>query len=131
LVSADESSWRIEKAERFMLAAQGAFASGDWETAVPRAYYAAYHSIAAVLEMRAGLRRPRWDHTQLQNEFRSRFTSRGYLFSTRDARMLLDLYEARIDADYTPLPGRRKEVEDLIVKSQSLLTRAREVTSGS
>jgi uncharacterized protein (UPF0332 family) len=114
-----------------MLAAERAFAAGDWETAVSRAYYAAYHSIVAVLEIRAQMHRSRWDHTQLQNEFRARFTNRGFLFSSRDARSLLDLYEARIDADYTDLPHRRREIEDLLAKARGLWARAKEVMNGS
>ena len=110
-----------------MLAAERAFETGDFETAVSRAYYAAYHSIAAVLEVRAQLRRSRWDHVQVQNEFRARFTNRGFLFNSRDARTLVDLYEARIDADYTARSWRRSAVGMLMSRARELCNRAREV----
>jgi uncharacterized protein (UPF0332 family) len=110
-----------------MLAAQRAFEGGDWETAVSRAYYAAYHSIVAVLEVRGRVGRERWDHVQVQNEFRARFTNRGFLFNSRDARALADLYEARIDADYTTKSWRRSAAEVLISRARELCNHAREV----
>jgi uncharacterized protein (UPF0332 family) len=90
----------LAKAERFLQAADRAFAAGDWETTASRAYYAAYHAAIAVLEIRAGLHRGRWNHLDLQREFRVQFARRGFLFSIRHAEVLEGLYEARLAADY-------------------------------
>jgi uncharacterized protein (UPF0332 family) len=99
----------LAKAERFLQAADRAFAAEDWETTASRAYYGAYHAAIAALESRTGMRRRRWDHLELQRQFRVAFARRGYLFSVRHAEALERLYEARLAADYEReiLPGRR------------------------
>jgi uncharacterized protein (UPF0332 family) len=81
-------------------AAIRAFESGDWETAVSRGYYALYHAVIALLEARAGVVRRRWDHVQVQLDFRTHFARRGFLFTTRDAQYFEELYRARLAADY-------------------------------
>jgi uncharacterized protein (UPF0332 family) len=93
-------NWRIEKAERFLAAAQAAFEQDDGETVASKCYYAVYHDLIALLEAKANLRRARWDHRQLQADFRTQFARRGYLFSMRDAEELQRLYDARVEADY-------------------------------
>jgi hypothetical protein len=45
-------------------------------------------------------RRQRWDHVQLQNDFREHFARRGFLFNMRDAEDLRGLHEGRLVADY-------------------------------
>jgi uncharacterized protein (UPF0332 family) len=82
------NGWRIDKAQRFLAAADRAFEAEDWDTAVSRAYYACYHVVIALLELRAGVRRRRWDHVEVQTEFRQRFANRGFLFTRRDAQDL-------------------------------------------
>jgi uncharacterized protein (UPF0332 family) len=101
--------WRLAKAGRFLQAAERAFAAGDWETAASRAYYCAYHAAISALESRVEMRRSRWDHVELQLEFRTRFAQRGFLFSSRQAEQLEALREARLIADYERegLPPRR------------------------
>ena len=105
---AQRSRWRIEKAERFLRAAESALASDDWETAVSRAYYAVFHAVIAVLETRARIRRARWDHDEVQAQFRVQFARQGFLFNIRDAEDFEAMYRARLVADYqsTPLTPR-------------------------
>lgn len=47
-------SYRVEKAERMMAAAEAANAGGHWESAVSRAYYAVYHLVVELLAENAG-----------------------------------------------------------------------------
>jgi uncharacterized protein (UPF0332 family) len=98
VTSDGSSSWRLAKSQRFRGAAERAFAVDDWD--VSRAYYAAYHAAIAALEARAGLSRRRWDHVQLQKEFRERFSKRGFLFDVRHSEGLERMYEVRLMADY-------------------------------
>jgi uncharacterized protein (UPF0332 family) len=87
------SSWRQAKAQRFLAAAQRAVDASDWETAVSRAYYAAYHSVISVLETREGIVRANWSHN-----FRPFYARYTYLEGLRDDIDLL--YRERLAADY-------------------------------
>jgi uncharacterized protein (UPF0332 family) len=110
-----------------LLAAQRAYEVEDWETCVSRAYYAVYHAVIYLLEVRANLHRRRWDHDQIQADFRSRFASRGFLFSRQDTIGFNKLREDRLKADYDPNSNRQSAVRSLQT-SRSLLARITEVT---
>ncbi len=92
--------WRMAKAQRFMAAAEAALALEDWETAVSRSYYAVYHLVVALL-IANGVVRTRWQHDTVINDFRQRFSGKGFLFSGRDGGTLGALLEGRLRADYT------------------------------
>jgi len=119
------SNWRLAKAERFLQAASRAFEADDFETAVSRAYYAAYHSVIAVLESRAGVSRRRWDHSQLQAAFRREFGAKGFLFSIRDSGDFDKLYEDRLIADYERLEFRRAAAANALTIARGLTARIR------
>jgi len=91
-----------------------------WETSVSRAYYAVYHAAAAVLESKKGLRRDRWTHQQLLNDFREHFARPGFLFSVRDARDLNRLLEERLSADYEQTRFERRRAEDSLKRAEEL-----------
>jgi uncharacterized protein (UPF0332 family) len=123
-VTSDASTnWRLAKTERFLRAAERALDAEDWETAVSTAYYAAYHSVIALVEARAGIIRRRWDHMQLRGAFRSNFGARGFLFTARDAANFDKLYERRLEADYESGPIRRPIATGSVENSRSLCTR--------
>jgi uncharacterized protein (UPF0332 family) len=119
----------LAKAERFLAAAERALEAEDWETAVSRAYYAAYHSVIALVEIRAGVARTRWDHNQLRGAFRSRFGARGFLFTTRDAANFDKLYGHRLAADYEMDPIRRSIATASASTARDLITRIGEALS--
>lgn len=123
MVGRDSERWRLGKAERFLRAADRAFDSEDWETAVSRAYYAVYHAVIALLEARAGIVRRRWDHVQVQNDFRTHFTRRGYLFTVRQAGHFEELLEARLVADYEAERLRRGRAAELLRNAYALYER--------
>jgi uncharacterized protein (UPF0332 family) len=120
--NATTKHWRLEKAKRFMNAAERSLERSDYETAVSRAYYACYLSIVRLMESRAGIRRPRWDHVQLQTEFRRSFASKSYLFSVRQARDLEELQASRLVADYENRQATTRQVEGLMTKARGLLS---------
>ena len=100
----------------------------DWDTAVSRAYFAVYHGVIEVMERRGGVPpRARWDHSQLRNEFRSRFTNRGFLFTTRNAIDLDRLYEERLIADYERGPLNQRRARNSVTAAGNLLSRVIEV----
>jgi uncharacterized protein (UPF0332 family) len=105
-----------------MFAAERAFEISDYETAISRAYYACYHAIVRLLESRADIRCPRWDHVQLQSEFRRNFSSKGYLFSVRAARDLEELQASRLMADYENRQSTPRQVEGLMARARVLLS---------
>ena len=123
-----DGHWRLQKAERFLEAAERALAAADFETTVSRAYYAAYHSVIALLEAKSDLgNRGRWDHSQVEAQFRAHFTNRGYLFSRRHADDLRDLLDARLVADYENRQPSLGRVEQHLVVARSLYQAVRQV----
>ena len=127
-MTADASSnWRLAKAERFLSAADRALEADDGETAVSRAYYAAYHAVIALLETRAGINRRRWDHSQLQGAFRREFGAKGFLFSIRDSSDFDKLYEERLIADYERLVGRHAAATKALTVAHGLTGRIRRI----
>ena len=110
-----------------MVAAELAYERSDYETAISRMYYACYHATVRLLESRARLRRPRWDHVQLQTEFRRNFASKSYLFSVRQARDLEELQAARLVADYENRQASTREVDALMARARALLSAVVEV----
>src|SRR4051812_9053952 len=75
-----------------MNAATIAFDASDHETAVSRAYYASYHAVIALVEVRVGRRRG-WSHRL--PEFARTTPELETL-----AQPLVDLYRLRVVADY-------------------------------
>ncbi|MCL4534555.1 MAG: HEPN domain-containing protein [Bacteroidetes bacterium] len=90
----------MAKAQRFLTAAEAAFQREDWETSVSRSYYAVYHLVVALLTTRGQVRRPRWDHDTLINDFRNQFGRRGFLFTSKDADTVAAMFEERLKVDY-------------------------------
>ena len=127
MADASSANWRLQKAERFMTAAQRALEAGDFETAVSRAYYSAYHALIALLEAKGGIKRRRWDHDQVRFEFRARFASRGYLFASRDAEDMDKLYENRLEADYGRAIFSARRVASSIERTRAFHNRVFEV----
>ena len=108
---------RIRKAARFRDAGDAALQSGDYETAVSRAYYAAYHGAVAFLMDNNKPEAETWrTHTQVISECIRIGTRRTNWL--REIRLLprIDfaesfntLYDWREQADYSPqIPSREK-----------------------
>lgn len=119
MVSDGESSWRVEKAGRFMLAAQRAFEAGDWETAVSRAYYAIFQLVTAALERNSEVLRVPKTHSQLHGLLRSQRGLALNIFDTRQARAFQILFLRRQAADY------REDGPDSNIAAESLVTAQR------
>lgn len=122
--------YRVRKGQAFLEAARSAYENGHLETALSRAYYAAYHLAAAVLAEKAGIYRARWDHLILHREFLDRFCRRGYLFSRADGDDLADLLNARYDADYNDVSFTARGVERLLGRAEALCAKALRVMAG-
>ena len=110
----------MEKAERFMSAGTRAFEAGEYETAVSRAYYAAYHSVIVLFEARIGGARSRWSHN-----FRPYFDRIPELEELR--LPIADLYVARTKADYEETTFAESAVRVLLQSARQALVRAGEV----
>jgi uncharacterized protein (UPF0332 family) len=118
---------RIDKAERFLNTAQLALDDGDADSCVSRAYYAAFHAILLLFEVRGNAVRGRWSHIEVQKVFSLEFCNRGYLgFSKRDADTLVDLQQARLNADYGLNVIDLVRAERLLRKAASLFIKIRE-----
>jgi uncharacterized protein (UPF0332 family) len=103
-----------------MMAAQRAMEASDYETAVSRAYYAAYHAVIACFEVRLGITRPHWTH-YLAPYFRR-------VTELRDVRERLSaLYLARIRADYEEVTFSIEEAEASLAVASAIIATAREV----
>jgi uncharacterized protein (UPF0332 family) len=124
VVNAAPWRWRIDKAGRMMRASQLARDAGDWETAISRAYYAIYHLAVSLLESKGGMTaRGRWDHDQVHTAFGSQFANRGYIFNSRDATLLRELYQDRLVADYERTSVSQAQSQRRLTTTQSLYER--------
>lgn len=121
------ASWSSAKSDRFLRATRNAFESEDWESVASRAYYAAYHLVAALLEEKASVTRRPWRAEVLQGDFRQNFTHKSYLFSMRDADLLRRLIDVRYDADYHNIPITRRKAERALAEAEDLCSRLKEV----
>ena len=115
-----DANWRLEKAGQFLRSAARAFLAEEWDTAVSRAYYAAFHAVIALLDAKAGLRWRTWGHAQVQHDFRANFSKRGFLFTKRHVEDLNSLYEGRLIADYEKSDFSRPVVADLLERVRRL-----------
>jgi uncharacterized protein (UPF0332 family) len=122
-VTADDlPNWRLAKAERFLQAADRAFAAGDWETSASRAYYAAYHAVVALVESRSDLEVPR-RHAQLHNLLRS--SRMASLMSHEDTDDAFRLYQERLAADYEMGSLTDARAQDSIRRARQLCEKIR------
>lgn len=112
--------YRVEKAKRFLEAAHLAYEHGQYENAVSRAYYAAYHLVAWVLMQHKNLDRRRWDHFQLLNAFLDNFCKPGFLFSVEDGNDLGELLDSRLMADYERTVFNERRAQRLITRADRL-----------
>jgi len=104
-----------------MNAAARALEAGDHETAVSRAYYAAYHAIIAAFETTMGLVRDRWSHN-----FWPYFTRYPEVIGLNQP--LLDLYELGIRADYGETGIEAAEGETALATAEAVVRQATGVT---
>lgn len=87
---------RLRKATGVLAAAEACCEAGLWDSAVSRAYYAAFHAAVAYLRDKAGTsagRGGRWSHQYVGQAF--------YRCAKAEGELLNDLYQARTVADYT------------------------------
>ena len=119
----------MDKAQRFLAAAQLAFEHGQYESAVSRAYYAAYHMVAWVLLERGNIDRERWDHIQLHKAFVESFCKKGFLFTAADGDLVKELQDERADADYQNVRFNQRRVERLIARTDALCAKIAGATS--
>jgi uncharacterized protein (UPF0332 family) len=104
-----------------MNAAARALEVQDYETAVSRAYYAAYHAVVAIFESRLNLIRPRWSHNFLPYFERNA--------EVRDLRFdVAYLYEMRAKADYEDAAFTADDVQRVLAAGRRVVDRAGEET---
>lgn len=117
----------MEKWRGFLAAGDVCLSAQEFASCVSRAYYAAYHAVAAVIEWEIGLSRRPWEHRTLVADFRRLFCSKSYLFDKRDADDLDTLLSLRVDADYERSVIRGRVAERALVSATRLAEKVREV----
>jgi uncharacterized protein (UPF0332 family) len=127
LVSAGESSWRIEKAERFMQAAERAFEASDYETAVSRAYYSVFHGVMATLEAHRDRVIVPKSHAQLHGLLHNRLGMSLGIFDSDQVRAFRRLFRWRQRADYELLPFDQEAAREIVLTAARLNARLSEV----
>ena len=93
----------LDKARRKLAAAQRAFDAGDWDDTSSRAYYAAFHAVAAVLRARNLVYS---SHAQTLGAFNRECVLTG-VFPREFAQALTRLFESPIGDGGNPSPCRR------------------------
>ncbi len=120
----DEAKALMNKAEAKLRSAKLLLKAGEIEDAASRAYYAAYNSIRAVLLL---LGEEPSTHSGVAFKLWTRLVREG-LLEREYARILSILREAREEGDYTPIfTLSRDEVEDLVISSEKLVNRMKEL----
>lgn len=94
--------YRLQKSEGFLRAADACYQVSEWESSISRAYYAAYHLVAAVIEAKIGFTRKPCEHDTLLNDFRENVgpSSKRPLFYKEDVERFDTLLSLRYAADY-------------------------------
>jgi len=113
----------LEKAAAFLATAEECLRMGDWDTATSRAYYAAFHASAALVEILTGRRKragEQWKERELRSEIARYFKTplRGGL---RAHHILDHLLAERVLADYNVRGVGRRRAEASIRDSRSVL----------
>ena len=89
----------MEKARRFLGAAQCCYENGFCDSCVSRCYYAVYRAAIAALE-KEGFRRPSWNHGSLMVKFRRQLIDKRGSYASEFQDILRDTYRRRVIADY-------------------------------
>lgn len=116
----------LVKGDRFLQTARLAFADGDPESAVSRAYYGLFHVTVALLAVVANRTRERWEHTQLEKAFLDEFARRGFRFSARDGNTWKEARLSRITADYQVGELTTRAAERLLARVEDLAARMKD-----
>lgn len=116
----------LVKGDRFLQTARLAFADGDPESAVSRAYYGLFHVTVALLAVVANRTRERWEHIQLEKAFLDEFARRGFRFSARDGNTWNEARLSRITADYRVAELTTRAAERLLSRVEDLAARMKD-----
>jgi uncharacterized protein (UPF0332 family) len=92
----------LDKARSNLRVAERAYADGEPDPCVSRAYYAVFHAAIAALVKLTDYRRKgqTWDHGNVAAEFSRRLITQRKSFRSHLGRVLVDLMDQRHDADY-------------------------------
>jgi uncharacterized protein (UPF0332 family) len=110
----------LAQAEKRLAAARSLLATGAWEDAVSRAYYAAFHAVTAAL---AGRELEAKTHNGARTLFILHFIHGGEL-PAELGRSLDMLFRARQSSDYDPSPLLGREDAELSVSQADAIVRA-------
>ncbi len=112
----------IRKAEKFLSSARLLVESGDLDSAVSRAYYAAFYVAEALLD---ALELSFSSHKSVISAYGQEFSKKGRLDS-RFHRFLITAFEKRQHADYGIETGLdQQEVNELLAETQSFIEAAK------
>ena len=84
----------MEKARRFLGAAQWCYENGFYDSCVSRCYYAVYRAAIAALE-KEGFRRPSWNHGILVVKFRKELIDKRGTYASE----FQDVFERTLRAE--------------------------------
>ena len=133
MTSASEEQGYIEKAKRFLASARLLLSDGDIDSAVSRAYYAAFFVAEALLEARG---ESFSSHKGAIAAYGRQFAQTASL-DPRFHRLLIIAFQKRQQADYLVKTGlSAAEVNEMIAETQDFLAAAeawlaKEASSGS
>jgi len=112
----------IRKAEKTVASAKMLVEAGDLDSAVSRAYYAAFYAAEALLD---GLGLSFSSHQSVISAYGQEFSKKGRL-DQRFHRFLITAFEKRQQADYGVETGLdRQEVNELLVETQAFIAAAK------
>ena len=118
----------LEKAKRFLGAAECCSERGFYDSCASRCYYAVYRAAIVALED-AGFGRPHWNHGTLKRMFDREWIEKREQFSMEHSNLLRACYDQRVIADYKDEHVAEETVERLIPQGLTFIEAVEEVIS--
>jgi len=117
-------AWQVylAKARNTLGTAQQAYAQGDYDSCVSRAYFAVFQGEIAALIRHTEFRQERWGHDRVQEEFNRRLIRSRKLFPVALQSIHNDLIGQRHIADYTARFISARTAERCLRKAAEMVT---------
>ncbi len=115
----------LEKAESFMVQAEGNFVMGYWDTVANRMYYAMFHAVIALLvnaEIQTGA-----THKGIVSQFGLKFVKTG-IFTKEEGSLYSQLQSMREKADYyASFQSSEEELSLLLPQAKAMLAKIKQI----
>lgn len=126
-----ESRLFLAKARESVASAEADLQAGRVNSAVNRAYYAAFQAgIAVLINEAIGPRGDAWDHRFVISQISGKLITRRKVMPPKLTGVLDTLLQRRLRADYRPAAVSKREARDSVAKAKDFLKSVTEKLKG-